>query len=125
MNSNINKLNKIITKKSIDKDDIVYFSGIKQKLNKSTNNILETSKSIAFKNLFLNENNSGIYEKKKPFDKKKDGEIFLDKEEIPIFSHNFPTQSEDIIDNIKLNNKNIIQKKRNSLYLTKYQNNNI
>ena len=125
MNSNINKLNKIINKKSNDKDDIVYFSGIKQKLNKSTNNIFETSRSIAFKNLFLNENNSGIYEKKKCFDNKKDGETFLDKEEIPIFSHNFPTQSEDIIDNIKLNNKNIIQKKRNSLYLTKCQSNNI
>ena len=124
-NSNINKLNKIINKKSIDKDDIVYFSGIKQKLNKSTNNIFETSRSIAFKNLFLNDNNSGIYEKKSCFDKKKDGETFLDKEEIPIFGHNFPTQSEDIIDNIKLNNKNIIQKKRNSLYLTNYQSNNI
>lgn len=125
LNDNINKFNKITYKKSIDKDDIVYFSGIKQKLNKSTNNICETSSSMAFRNLFLNENNSGIYEKKKPFDKKKDGEIFLDKEEIPIFGHNFPTQGEDIIDNIKLNNKNIKQKKRNSLYLTKYQKSNI
>ena len=97
-------------------------SGTKEYLNRSTNNIFDSTTSSNFKKLLFgssNNNKYNIYEKKKPFDKTKNGEIFLEKEELPKFSHNAPIQSdENITENLNINlitkNKNRIQKKIDS-----------
>ena len=108
--------------KNNNKDDNIYFSGKKKKLNRSSNNLLDFSKSKNFKNLLFNENNNKIYEKKKPFDNNKNGEILLDKEELPIFSHNIPSKNEEFNDKIKNNPNNLTLKKWNSVYLIKKHN---
>ena len=99
--------------KSRNKIDKIYTNDYMPKhLNKSTNNIFEPLLSIKY-NIFDNDNEiniSQIYEKKKACDKKKNGEIFLDKEEIPIFSH-MPTEEN--------NPNNYLKKKWNEVYLTK------
>ena len=101
---------------------------IKKNINKSTNNLFESKSAINLgKILFENNINNSqinklIYERKKAFDKTKDGEILLDKEEIPIFSHNMQNQSDDDnISNINIdselinNSKNLTRKKCGSL----------
>ena len=71
-----------------------------KKLNKSSTNLFNKS-SNNFKNILFNKN---IYEKKKPFDKKKNIETHLEKEELPIFNKNNKIQYEDEIkDNININ----------------------
>jgi hypothetical protein len=80
-----------------NKDDLFYneynnnnYNGKKfgmLKNNKSSNNILDSSRN--FKKLLFD---GAIYEKKKPFDKNKNRNIFLEKEDIPIFSHNSPVK---------------------------------
>ena len=111
--SNINKENKNNNFKNIgehyikkiDKEDnyVYYNPKIKNYLNKSTNNIFESSGSLNFRNILFddninsskNKNNKKIYERKKAFDKNKNVEIFLEKEELPIFNHNSPFQSDN------------------------------
>ena len=128
-NKKINKVFHKIGEKYIksnsnsDKEDNMYVKrgGMKNNLNKSTNNILESTKNF---NKILSNN---IYEKKKPFDKNRNGEIFLEKEEIPIFNKNsYMPPKEDFEDINSLNNsKQLTQKKWNNLYITKtYKNNN-
>ena len=53
-------------------------------------------------NLLRKKKNKKIYERKKAFDKNKNEEIFLEKEEVPIFSHSSPIQTEDNNENIKI-----------------------
>ena len=89
--------------KKIDKNDnyIYYNPIVKNNLNKSTSNIFESSRTnirnLLFdnNNSFKNKNNKKIYERKKAFDNNKNGEIFLEKEELPIFNHKSPIQSDD------------------------------
>ena len=124
--------------KNNKKDEKKNFCNYKKKSvvmknNKSSNNILDSSRN--FRKLLYNNidnviynNNKNIYEKKKPFDKKKNGEIFLEKEEIPIFSHKSPVESKEDSEDINSskNKKNLTQKKWNNLYLTKtYTSSNI
>ena len=104
---------------------------MKSRLNKSTNDIFETSKSANFRQLLLddktpinkkNNKNQNIYERKKPCDKNKDGEIFLEKEELPKFSHKDPMQLDEN-DNENVNNNSTSNKKtfikKDILYLRK------
>ena len=111
---------------NIDKEkNIDINQSIIKNLNKSTNNLFESTTTINLGKILFDNNinnnqiNKPIYEKKKPFDKTKNGEIFLDKEEIPIFCHNMQiTSDEDNIPNINIdselinNSKNLKRKKK-------------
>jgi len=138
--NNIQNLGENYIKSKIEKN--IERNIYKQKnLNKSTNNIFESitsrnlGKLLFDNNLSLNnsQSNKTLYRKKKAFDKNKNGEIPLDKEEIPIFSHNIPTQplSDDlnlynfnIESEFNKNSKTLIQKKLNNLYNNKLNKNN-
>ena len=83
------------------------------KTNKSSTNIFKNSLNN-FQRLLDN----NIYEKKKIYDKKKNIETHLEKEELPIFNNRGPVQTQyddDIKDNININSiinaKNSIKKK--------------
>ena len=111
-------------------NSISFQSRIKKILNKSANNIFESSTSTNLEKLFFVQNNTHhIYEKKKAFNKNKNSEIFLEKEELPIFSHHDPIQSGNITENLNINlinkNKNRAKKKlENNFFSEKYTDNN-
>ena len=89
------------------------FSKIK-KFNKSSTNIFRNT-SNNFKNILFKKN-SVIYEKKKPFDKKRNVETHLEKEELPKFNQNIQIQQasdDDIEDNININS--IINEENNKI----------
>ena len=121
-----NEIDKLGVKyiKNNDKKENIFIDN-KSINNKSTNNILDSSKNFK-KILYNNNTDNNIYEKKKPFDKNKNGEIFLEKEELPIFNYDTLTQpKEDVLDiNLLKNSKNSSQKKSSHLYLRKTSMNN-